>query len=121
MYELHLDSAATDKAWLRLLAEVKDLRNQSARVYRTFCTYLKQDYVLVTTSKDTCLALGSLSEWGRNYLCHMFEEVFVNERGCTELLFSMSTEDGDTYKDRIFVTRTVGGDDKIVFHLSPAR
>ena len=123
MHEVWLtpDTARDCAGCKGILQEMEEQRSHSARVYRIFCQYERQEYVLVTTSKEVSLGLNLFSEWARNYLCWFLEEEFKNTDYPSEVLLALAPQGTPVAKgNKLFVTRTADRDGKIFFHLSPA-
>jgi hypothetical protein len=57
-------------SWDIVTAKLRELEEQKARVYRTFCECESETYsfVFVTTSKDTHLGFGCLDKLGLEHL-----------------------------------------------------
>jgi hypothetical protein len=104
------------------LAELKELKGQKARLYRTYVTFEEnlfpdvdeKSYDFLTTSKDVYLALGRLSIRGQQNLMTMIVHTLRIEKQ-TAGLVSLAEENGS------LLVSLAESDDTATVHLSPAR
>jgi hypothetical protein len=111
--DLPLSPGATDLQ-LTVAKEVASIREQGAKVYRTYVTDGGHSYTLVTTSKDIHLAIGLFSVAGQRSFCELLDVAFVEKRN-HELLLTYGHQ-----KKAIHVTRSMHSDSFTVYQLSPA-
>lgn len=116
-------NGAGNRDYERFLQESEVLFDRG-NIFYTFCEYLRQKYVLVTAEPKVQLDVSQLSEWAKNYLCHLIEAEFrrEDEDSCSRMLVSLSPDGNDRDKlRRFFATRSVDRDGTISFHLSAIR
>jgi hypothetical protein len=105
---------------------IKVVGEKDSRVYRTFCgtDVNNYAYVLLTTSKDLHLLVGTFSEKGRNQLCLLFEQEF--ERAAVHSFLLSFQRYDEAARNVMLVTRTrerklnSSAESDYIYHISPA-
>lgn len=124
MYTTTISTSTTpaDKKSYRalLLKDLVEAKKHKSRIYRTYVDIAAQDkrYVLMTTSKDLHLKLGSLEWHFHHNLAKFLEEEFTSNR-CYQLLLCFEDKAREA-EEGILVSMTIEGG-AVIFTLSPAR
>jgi|SRR3989344_2816729 len=108
---------APKPAYFRYLQEELNEIEGKVKIYCTRCEASGMgSYILMTSSKDVHLGIGSLSKYGQFWFCHLLEEEFRTSNGAPFVLFIEQKSGGG-----LLVTRSTDADGKEIYHLSPAR
>lgn len=95
--------------------EIKALGNPGVKIYRTYLTHIRVDYVFVTASKDIHLFLGRLTHCAQQVLVKLIEEEMADGQNTSLLIYA------DSKKEAAWLTTlTKEGEGLCFIHLSMA-